>query len=265
LIGDDDGTAETAAELGVRHIPDVARSGEGTPLVNDIFAKGRSRSEGDLSVYVNSDIILTGDIVRAISSVSRPRRAFLMVGRRWDLDVQETLSFGPSWEHDLRTRVANHGSLHEAWGIDYFAFSSGLWDDIPPFAIGRTAWDNWLIYDARATGAIVVDATADVLAVHQSHDYGHHPSGEEGIWKGAEAQRNRELAGGAGHAYTLDDATHVLRKGRLSRNLSRRRITRAISRIPVIGPGLSVPPRAARKGLRMLRRAAVPFGESSAG
>ncbi|MDR1741595.1 MAG: hypothetical protein LBR38_07100, partial [Synergistaceae bacterium] len=47
------------------------------------------------------------------------------------------------------------------------------YEHIPPFAIGRMAFDDWMVADAVMRGIPVVDATDDVVAVHQNHDYGH--------------------------------------------------------------------------------------------
>jgi hypothetical protein len=66
---------------------------------------------------------------------------------------------------------------------------------------------------------IVVDATHDVHAVHQPHGYAHVPGGMDEAYYGDEATRNLELAGGKGRLYTLHDASHVLRDGKLRRNL----------------------------------------------
>ena len=88
---------------------------------------------------------------------------------------------------------------------------------MPPFAIGRACFDNWLVWHARQ-GAIVVDATADVVAAHQRHDYAHVDGGKEEAYYGEEAARNLELSGGKSRLYTLHDASHVLRGGRLRRN-----------------------------------------------
>ena len=91
---------------------------------------------------------------------------------------------------------------------------------MPPFAVGRAGFDNWLVWKARQVG-IVVDATHDVRAVHQPHGYEHVTGGMDEAYYGEEAARNLELAGGKGHVYTLHDASHVLRDGKLRRNLAR--------------------------------------------
>ena len=102
--------------------------------------------------------------------------------------------------------------------MDWFVFTAGLFGDIPPFAIGRAGFDNWLVWKARQVG-IVVDATHDVRAIHQAHGYEHMAGGMDEAYYGEEAARNIELAGGKGHLYTLHDASHVLRDGKLRRNL----------------------------------------------
>lgn len=208
LFGDDEGTAEVAAEFGLRHIPDVARSEYGTPLVNDLFEQAQQRATHDLLCYVNADILLMSDFMAAVRRI--PFRRFLMAGRRWDLDLEQAWDFQPGWENRLREYTLRYGKLHPPVGIDYFVFTRGLWEDIPPFAIGRTAWDNWLIYEARARGAPLIDATRAVMAVHQNHDYAHVPGGFEEAWKGPEAERNRALMGDFDHLYTLTDATWFL-------------------------------------------------------
>ncbi len=61
----------------------------------------------------------------------------------------------------------------------------------------------------EAVGAVVVDASEAVMAVHQNHDYGYHPAGKAGVWTRC-LERNYELAGGRWHLRTIDDATHLL-------------------------------------------------------
>ena len=81
LFGDDEGTAEVASELGVRHVPQVARNEHGTPLVGDLFAKAQRLATGSLLCYVNADIMLMNDFVLAARRVARLKARFLMVGQ----------------------------------------------------------------------------------------------------------------------------------------------------------------------------------------
>lgn len=52
----------------------------------------------------------------------------------------------------------------------------------------------------------MVDVSAAVTAVHQNHDYAHHPRGQYGTWHDIESRRNLELAGGFRHLRTIDSA-----------------------------------------------------------
>jgi hypothetical protein len=130
----------------------------------------------------------------------------------------------------LRGSVYQSGQPMPPDWIDYFVFPRGFFNDLLPFAIGRTTFDNRLPWKARSLGASIIDASEMVMAVHQSHDYSHHPQGKNGFWYGAEAQRNRELMGGRHHFFTLDDAGYRLTSAGLKLNLSRERLVRKIVR-----------------------------------
>lgn len=209
LLGNDPGTAEVAAEFGVRHIPQIARNEYGTPLLNSAFGEAEKAAANLFMCYVNADIIFMSDFMDAVQHVLAEKRRFLLVGRRWDLDLKEHLSFTDGWEAALKSRVSREGKLHGHSAVDYFVFPRGLWEDIPPFAIGRTTWDGWLIYRATSQRVPVIDLTETVTIVHQVHEYPH-ALGQAGIWKGPEAQQNLALAGGYGHAFTAWDAKYRL-------------------------------------------------------
>ena len=60
--------------------------------------------------------------------------------------------------------------------------------EFPPLAIGRLAWDNWLVFWALAWKMDVINASDFILAIHQNHDYSHHPAGTPGVMQGEEAE-----------------------------------------------------------------------------
>jgi hypothetical protein len=102
--------------------------------------------------------------------------------------------------------------------VDWFVFPAGLFDPLPPFVVGRAGFDNWLLWRARRSGR-VVDATHDVVAIHQPHAYNHLPGGKQEAYYGAEAGANLGAGGGKSRIYTLHDASHRLVDGTLRRNL----------------------------------------------
>ena len=178
------------------HILDIKKNEFGTPFVNDVFEQGEEKASHETLCYLNADIILLSEFIPAVENLKKHLNTFLMIGQRWDLNITHELNFSDNeWEKDLREQVAGSGSAHMTRGIDYFVFKRGLWKKIPPFAIGRTAWDNWLVYQPLLEGKSVVDASQVVTAVHQDHDYGHVQGGKQGTWNGVEAQRNQKLAG----------------------------------------------------------------------
>ena len=146
---------------------------------------------------MNADILLLSDFTEAASRAAAWKPRFLMVGQRWDLDVTEPLAFGEKdWERDLRARVERSGALHPPSGSDYFVYPRAALGALPPFAVGRPGWDNWMIYHARGRKMPVVDATGSTLVIHQNHAYRHVKQGTGLAWEGPEGDRNLELIGG---------------------------------------------------------------------
>lgn len=217
LFGDDEGTAEVACEFGVEHVSRVARNQYGTPLLSDLFDQARANADSTHLCYVNADIILMSDFATAARRSLREKKRLLMVGQRTDFDHREAIDFAGNWESALRTDVASRGVLHRPTGIDYFLYHRDIWGRIPPFAIGRFSWDNWLIHRARELQVPVIDATACITAVHQNHDYNHARGGAKGARNGPEARENFRLAGGRELSLTIWDSTHVLTSTGLER------------------------------------------------
>lgn len=234
LLGEEEGLAEAAAELGVRHIPQVERNANGTPLVSSMFEIARQNSSSPLLGCVNADILLFPDIVDHARRVLELAPSFLMVGQRWDLEVTELLEFGPGWPQTLRERAFSQGKLHRASGSDYFIFPRECFADMPKFAIGRAGWDNWMIYSGRARNWPVVDASPSVTIIHQNHDYSHLPGGQP-HYKLPETDENVRLAGGKRTIFELPDASHVLRDGELHRPaFSWKRFWREVEIFPLV-------------------------------
>jgi hypothetical protein len=157
---------------------------------------------------------------------------FLVVGQRWDLEQTESLQFTPQWDQRLQKEVHARGELHAPSGSDYFIFPREIFMDMPPFAIGRAGWDNWMIYQSLKNQWPVIDATHDLMIIHQNHDYGHLPGGVP-HYDLEETKINAELGGGMHHMYmTLDSSHeiigHKIRKARPTRDRFLRLLERNI-------------------------------------
>lgn len=211
LIGDDWGTAKVAAELQVRHCPKVAKTPEGTPLVSDAFAQVHQLSNAPVLTYINADIILTQDFLPNIQRVIEVYDDFLLLGRRWNLDITHKIEFSkPDWEAELRKQLDEVGVFSGIGALDYFVFPKPLFQTLPDFAVGRPGWDNWMVGEALRRQIPVINGSRVITAIHQNHDYGHVFGRRTAVFQGPEAQRNKALL--QGHLVgNSADAQQVLR------------------------------------------------------
>ncbi len=219
LFGNEEGAAEVARELGLRHAPEVECNDHGTPLLPSILDRAQRFARHPLVCFINCDIILLEDFRAAVQRLASTEGSFLMAGQRWDTDIAAPVDFStPRWEENLRRLALETNRQRPPQWIDYFVFTRGLYlGKTPPIVIGRPGIDNWLLWSARHAGAKVVDASHVVVAVHQNHDYSHHPQGEEGVSEGDEAKHNRQFVKGWRFA-TLENATHRLTATGIHRN-----------------------------------------------
>jgi len=217
LLGEEEGLAEAALELGVKHIPHVTRNTSGVPLISSMFALARENSHSDLLSIINADMILMPDFVEAARRSRLQRDTFVLLSQRWDMDITQPIHFTQGWEKTLSSSIQQQGSLHRPAGSDFFLFPKSCYTDVPSFTIGRAGWDNWMIYKARREGWAVIDCTPSVMIVHQNHDYSHLPGGKS-HYDHPDTNENIRLAGGQAHIrYTILDSTHRLVGGKLVR------------------------------------------------
>ncbi len=228
LFGDDEGVAEAAKEFGISYIPEIEKNEFGTPLLNSAFNIAQKIAKNNILVYTNGDIIFTSALISAVQQIKKP--LFLMSGRCWNLETEREINFNnANWEKDLRNNIARKGKLHRYSKIDYVIFPRNLLFNIPPFAVGRAGWDNWLIYHIRSLKIPVIDATEILTVLHQKHDYSHSPYGKGDGVGGPEEERSLKLAGGLSNMLTLRDADWILTSSGLTKPPFPRRIFSELS------------------------------------
>ncbi len=217
LLGEETGLAEAAKELGVKHLPNVARNESGTPLISSMFQLARENSNSELLCIINADMVLMPDFVDAAKQAVKLKDKFVLLSQRWDYDITSPIDFAAGWESGLRESVRKQNQLHRPAGSDFFLFPKSCYQDIPNFIIGRAGWDNWMIYKARSEKWPVIDCTPSVMIVHQNHDYSHLPGGKP-HYEHPDTNENIRLAGGqAAVRYTILDSTRCLVNGKLAR------------------------------------------------
>ena len=235
MLGEEEGMAQVAADIGVRHIPDVRVNDHGTPLVSSLFDVAREQGNSPYLAYVNADILLMPDVVEATRTTASKFDDFLMVGQRWDLSVTEPMDFSGDWVSRLKDTCALDGRLHPRGGSDYFIFPRSCFTDIPDFAIGRAGWDNWMIYEARRQHWPTVDTTGAMQIIHQDHDYRHLPKGQP-HYRMPETKENIHMAGGKRTIFTLMDTNRQVVGGEMKpAPMSWAKFWREVEIFPLVG------------------------------
>jgi hypothetical protein len=158
------GVAEICGKYGLKHVLDVETTPYGTPLGNSVVEKADELAVGDHIMWVSSDMILFPSIV-STSNFLRKRMPEFMAGlRRTDVNVDFSIVDLEEWHSMMPT-----GTLgHQAAG-DVFLYTRGFFVDMPPFAIGRSAMDNWMVHAAIVKDCCV-DITGACTVLHQNHD-----------------------------------------------------------------------------------------------
>jgi len=222
LYGDAPGTAEACRRSGATHVVDIAGTDAGLPYFNAIVAHAALHARHDLQVYLNCDILLRHDFLKTVAQLQWAK--FLMIGQRIDLPEGEPQHAELAQDDRWLKALARTGRLvlHPPDGSDYFVFPRGMWKGVPVITIGRGAYDNALIAWCLLHRIPVVDATLKVVALHQFHDYGHVEGGKKEIFHGVETEENLSVCRRFGGIIpTLEDATWMFRRGKLSRSFAR--------------------------------------------
>jgi hypothetical protein len=208
LFSDDADLDAVASRLGVQLVTSVETNSHGTPLVSSMFSQADELATSDVVAFVSADIILTQSTVDAARIAKDWSPRFLLVAQRHDVDVRRLVDFDAEWEKDWAAKALAASKLHSAGAIDLFLYPRGQYRQMPPFAIGRTAYDNWLLWQTVALGIPLIDATRFVTLIHQNHDYSHAPKVD--VWDGEEARENRRWIKHWTNYYNIAHATWTL-------------------------------------------------------
>ena len=249
LAGDDEGTDQVAADMGVEHIPNLTRNEFGTPLLDSAYQQVEDAARFPFICYVNADVILMNDFTQAVQRALEQSQWFLMTAQRWELSITDLMDFNQGWQEDVLKDVSANGKLSHSTGIDFWVYPKGMLYDMPPLAVGRMAIECWCLYKARHMQADLIDSTTAVVSIHQDHDYAHHPGGTQGIGISIEAERNRDMVGGKKHFFTIKDRTHVLSTTDFRRTRDGWKAWRGLRTSGVLHPTMPLPLKLASKGL----------------
>lgn len=178
LFGDDPGVPETAKLLRTQHVAEVSRNEYGTPLIDGVWRQATELAQNDWLMEISGDILLEDtnlqDVIAAVSGYAKP----FIIGQRWDSYANSTGL-----------------TLHAPCGVDYFLFKRGTVGEIPPFAVGRNVYDNWLVWAALYRwGMHVFDGTKVIKTIHHYHSFSNNADTKTNAVFMAERQQNEQLA-----------------------------------------------------------------------
>ncbi len=231
VMGNDVGVPEAAKEFGCTYVPDVVMSEYGTPMLDSAFEIAQARAHTPFVMYINGDIMLPENFADVLRQL--PEVPFLAVGQRTDLDVTEPAE-SPEARALAFARAEKEGVLHTKQGIDYFLFRRNAFPPLLPFAVGRSAFDNWLLRTAKVNGLRLIDLTPIVRVIHENHPPAPKNAGLARK-EGPEARRNIGHMKRKTWFYTIADANWRLTPQGLRYNFLHwvpfwRRLVRAVLR-----------------------------------
>ena len=153
-----------ALDLNLTVLDAPATNAHGTPLFASLLVVLEAACpDAPLLAYANSDILFDTSLLDTLDALlAWDQPEFMAVGRRRNHDLRGGLTI-----HDV-ARVPSE--LFVDIGQDYFIFSRHLYANLsllPPFVIGRRAYDN-AVNDWAFHQSILVDLTDTVVALHQT-------------------------------------------------------------------------------------------------
>ncbi|XP_052061777.1 uncharacterized protein LOC127701844 [Mytilus californianus] len=169
FFSDDQNLSKEIKEKGWDVIPPT-KTAVGVPILKYMYLEVMKRYSAHFYGYVNGDILLTQNLIDSLQFIFNSNvnqsEPMLIVGQR--TNVKEVTAEQASTFENI-TKVSKTGILFTPWGADYFITNAVYpWKECPEVVIGRRAYDNWLILNARKRNHTTIDATETLLALHQT-------------------------------------------------------------------------------------------------
>lgn len=228
IFGEGEGLAEFAAAEGIKHVRDVNMlrfKHETMPSLGPLFRSASEHAVTKTLVFTNADILFPQAFADALMTCNNASDAFLMMVPRNRIQLTWDINFtDPEWD----VRLFHHCDLvspncktDSYRALDTFSYTRATYHavEIPPFAIGRPAYDNFLIH-AAVWNRVPLVGTHTLLRVwHQNHDYTHindkssNSSAVNGwsptLWSGEGSAYNRRILNDRGNRAFETDGSQL--------------------------------------------------------
>lgn len=155
----------------------------GVPILSSMFQRAQKLyPQAQTFTYVNADILPPIDFFETANvALKNNMQPFLLVGKRCNVDWKAN-----NPQYDVQNANFSFDALYQQGQLfiglaqDYFIFSRTAvdWKSIPPFVIGRVAYDNWLVdYSFHHPNINLIDATKTIRIIHQTDEDGNMAQG----------------------------------------------------------------------------------------
>ncbi|MPM44981.1 hypothetical protein SDC9_91666 [bioreactor metagenome] len=233
LMGDEEGVSEIVRQKGLIHIKEIKKNKYGTPLLNDIFEKIQKEYKDEMFLYINTDIVLLDFPTDLMKTILNKFDKFLAIGKRYEMEIKSRMN---GIEIKKKAKLSEIQQKSSSW-MDYFVFTSKVFEKIPPFALGRTFWDKWLVWDTIQKKIPVVDITNQLFAIHQSHSYAmNKKTNLKNVWAGEQALGNLKLAGGWSCGANVDNANYIVLNKKICFQKSKKSKRFVLDMVPFLWP-----------------------------
>lgn len=145
-------------------IGDVCSNSKGIPLINEWFIQGIKQSSSKYVTFINSDIVISPKWWKTVKKIltipNFSEKPFVILARRLNVRLNYSKINGINFSRykkkpfkllkilDSIILNSTYQKLSSKRAIDIFTFRADEPPfnptDIPPFLIGRYAWDNWI-------------------------------------------------------------------------------------------------------------------------
>jgi len=194
---------------GGRWVGEFEATANGNPYFNSFIRTAEQLASNDILMYITDHLILTYDVSATVQLIdARFPGPFVVVGRRWDLNLSGPLQFNTGWEDMLRQRAIHGGKYQSVGAKDYVLFRRPFPLEISPFIVGYPWYDTWMVVAAMQAEIPTIDASRAIFPIHQNHGFiqGSIQKREDTL----ETQHNAQLAAGMGNQGHTIHASHVI-------------------------------------------------------
>lgn len=154
----------------------VTKSAIGIPILKYMYLDAMANFKSTFYAYCNGDILFTENLIETLLSILNFNIDFkvpmLLVGQRTNV---QNVTEDEASSFDKITKASKRGTIFTSYAEDYFITTSNYpWKDCAEVVIGRRAYDNWLVLNARKHNYTTIDGSKTLLAVHQTTKAGNY-------------------------------------------------------------------------------------------